>query len=55
MSTYGKKLLGMSQNKANLPRKPLNILTNLPNLISNNANYDIGTMKMFLDTLKIPA
>ena len=33
MSTYGKKLLGMS-------------------LISNNANYDIGTMKMFLDTLK---
>ena len=55
MSTYGKKLLGMSQNKANLPRKPLNILTNLPNLISTNANYDIGTMKMFLDTLKTPA
>ena len=55
MSTYGKKLLGMSQNKANLPRKPLNILTNLPNLVSNNGNYDIGTMKMFLDTLKTPA
>ena len=53
MSSRGKKMLGMVQSKANLPRTPLRNLSNLSS--SSRPKFDLAHMKNFLDSIRTPA